>query len=233
MPLNPIDVQQKTFGTALRGYDLDEVDDFLDEVVTTLVDYEQRLRDAQDRIHALESQLAERGSAETAIARALVAAQRSADTIVAEARDEADKVLAAAHAEANEYAAARALESQKQRSEIESLRAVMVELRSRLGGLAASALDRVGEMEGSIDEAERRLSAPAPEVVEEAAPAAWAESEPQWAEPEPWAEAVGAEVDTGGEDVTVEVPTVDEPVLTFERTGDEALQRVTRPWERG
>ena len=32
MPLTPIDVQQKTFATALRGYDLDEVDDFLDAV---------------------------------------------------------------------------------------------------------------------------------------------------------------------------------------------------------
>mgnify|MGYP000417498112 CR=1 FL=1 len=56
MPLTPIDVQQKTFGTALRGYDLDEVDDFLDEIVTSLKDSEQRLRDAlgNDRDAALD-----------------------------------------------------------------------------------------------------------------------------------------------------------------------------------
>lgn len=233
MPLNPIDVQQKTFGTALRGYDLDEVDDFLDEIVTTLVDYEQRLRDAQDRIHALEAQLAERGSAETAIARALVAAQKSADSIVAEARDDADKVLAAAHAEANEFAAARETEAVKHRAEIDGLRTVMAELRSRLGGLAAGALDRVSAMEESIDEAERRMAAPAPEPEEPPAAPRWTEPEEQWAEPEPWAEAPGTEVEVTPEEVTVEVPTVEEPALTFERTGDEALQRVTRPWERG
>ena len=83
MPLTPIDVQQKTFATALRGYDLDEVDDFLDAVVVALKDYDQRLSDAQERISTLEAELNDRGDAEGAIARALVAAQRSADSIVA------------------------------------------------------------------------------------------------------------------------------------------------------
>ncbi|MEX1271686.1 MAG: DivIVA domain-containing protein, partial [Acidimicrobiia bacterium] len=64
MPLTPIDVQQKTFGTALRGYDLDEVDDFLDDIVTSLKDYEQRLRDAQERIATLEMEMTDRGDAE-------------------------------------------------------------------------------------------------------------------------------------------------------------------------
>ena len=67
MALTPIDVQQKTFGTALRGYDLDEVDDFLDEVVTTLKSYEERLTEAQNRITALEADLAGKGDSESAI----------------------------------------------------------------------------------------------------------------------------------------------------------------------
>ncbi|MGH9892832.1 MAG: DivIVA domain-containing protein, partial [bacterium] len=48
MNLTPIDVEQKAFTQALRGYQMDEVDDFLDEVVATLRSYEQRLREAQD-----------------------------------------------------------------------------------------------------------------------------------------------------------------------------------------
>ena len=36
MMLTPSDVEQRTFGTALRGYDVGEVDEFLDEVVATL-----------------------------------------------------------------------------------------------------------------------------------------------------------------------------------------------------
>ncbi|MDH3517954.1 MAG: DivIVA domain-containing protein, partial [Acidimicrobiia bacterium] len=100
MPLNPIDVQQKTFGTALRGYDLDEVDDFLDSVVTALKDYESQLAESRDRVAELERQLAERGDSEGAIARALVAAQRSADMIIEEARVQATETAAAAKTEA-------------------------------------------------------------------------------------------------------------------------------------
>ena len=104
MPLTPIDVQQKTFATALRGYDLDEVDDFLDAVVVALKDYDQRLSDAQERISTLEAELNDKGDAEGAIARALVAAQRSADAIVADAKEEAQRILSDADSEANELA---------------------------------------------------------------------------------------------------------------------------------
>ncbi len=89
MALTPIDVQQKTFGTALRGYDLDEVDDFLDEVVTTLKSYEERLVESQERIAALQAELEGKGDSESAISRALVTAQRSADALVAEALSDA------------------------------------------------------------------------------------------------------------------------------------------------
>src|SRR5690606_20003465 len=92
MPLTPIDVQQKTFGPELRGYNMDEVDDFLDEVVATLKDYDQRMRDAQDRIRALEAELASRGEEESAISRALVAAQKQADAIISEAEAEAEVI---------------------------------------------------------------------------------------------------------------------------------------------
>ena len=47
MELTPIDVEQKAFTQALRGYQMDEVDDFLDEIVTALRGYDQRLRDTQ------------------------------------------------------------------------------------------------------------------------------------------------------------------------------------------
>ncbi len=36
MAITPADIEKKTFSTALRGYDLDEVDDFLDEMVAAV-----------------------------------------------------------------------------------------------------------------------------------------------------------------------------------------------------
>ncbi|HVR34191.1 MAG TPA: DivIVA domain-containing protein [Acidimicrobiia bacterium] len=138
MPLTPIDVQQKTFGTALRGYDLDEVDDFLDDIVTALKDYEQRLRDAQERIATLEMEMTDRGDAEGAIARALVAAQRSADSIIADAKAEADKIVGDAHNEASEMSRARDVEKADAEAEIGRIRGIVDDLRVRLGELTAA-----------------------------------------------------------------------------------------------
>jgi DivIVA domain-containing protein len=58
MSLNPMDVQQRTFGVALRGYRLEEVDDFLDQVVAALRERDTELADARSRIAALESEVA-------------------------------------------------------------------------------------------------------------------------------------------------------------------------------
>ena len=43
MAITPADIEKKTFSTALRGYDLDEVDDFLDEMVVAVRGLEEEL----------------------------------------------------------------------------------------------------------------------------------------------------------------------------------------------
>ena len=154
MALTPIDVQQKTFATALRGYDLDEVDDFLDSVVVALKDYDQRLTDAQERISTLQAELSDRGDAEGAIARALVAAQRSADGILADAREEADRIVADANNEATELAGDRDREQQKLRDEIAAIRAKIVAVRSSVADLAATIPTTLDEMDAALEDHE-------------------------------------------------------------------------------
>ena len=152
MVLTPIDVQQKTFATALRGYDLDEVDDFLDSVVVALKDYDQRLTDAQERISTLQAELSDRGDAEGAIARALVAAQRSADGILADARGEADRIVADANNEASELAAERDQEQQVLRDEISAIQAKVAEVRDAVAGLAATIPPTLDEIDAVLGE---------------------------------------------------------------------------------
>lgn len=159
MPLTPIDVQQKTFVTTFRGYDLDEVDDFLDEVVTSLKDYEQRLHDAQQRIAILETQALGRGDSEAAISRALVSAQRSADLIVSDAKGEAERILEAARLDARALESERNDEESRLRVEISHMRSVVAELKDRLAVLAAPMLEEAATMENAAVVAESELSA--------------------------------------------------------------------------
>ncbi|MGF1664646.1 MAG: DivIVA domain-containing protein [Acidimicrobiia bacterium] len=158
MALTPIDVQQKTFGTALRGYDLDEVDDFLDEVVTSLKGYEQRLAEAQARIQGLETELAGKGDSESAISRALVAAQRSADMIIEDANREAERLLTDARTQSEMLAAVREEERAKLDLEVSSMKAGVAEIRDKVRALAGSMASDLDQMESSVATAEAQLA---------------------------------------------------------------------------
>jgi cell division initiation protein len=153
MPLTPIDIQQKTFGPELRGYNMDEVDDFLDEVVGTLKDYDQRIRDAQDRIRALEAEVATRGEDETAISRALVAAQKQADSVLEDAHQEAERIRSEAFDEADTLRSERDTERMSLTQEMARMRATVADLKRRVLELAASAGADLDAMDSAIADA--------------------------------------------------------------------------------
>ena len=181
MSLGPVDVQQKTFGTALRGYDLDEVDEFLDEVVMSLDSYEQRLAEANALVRRLKQEAEERGDAEGAISRALLAAQRSADTIVSEAQEEADRTLADARYKAERILAdarheSHALETERERirneltEEIGRLRATLADLRGRVAALSASVEADLSTMDAALDEAASEMEHDIPSGFDDGEP---------------------------------------------------------------
>lgn len=169
MPLTPIDVTQKTFRERMKGYDEDEVDDFLDEVMVSLREYEQKLRDAEERVSVLEGQLTANRETEDTLKRALVAAQRTADDIVAEARTEADRIIAEASSQAELVAAERSAEKSQLELEVERMRADVADMRAKLQEFAAGALALVPDVGTSADVG-AAPDAGAPDVGDVAAP---------------------------------------------------------------
>lgn len=225
MPLTPIDVQQKTFGTALRGYDLDEVDDFLDDVVTSLKDYEQRLRDAQERISTLELEMTDRGDAEGAIARALVAAQRSADSIISDAKVEAERIIGDARSEASEMSQARDDEKAKAEAEIGRIRSIVDDLRSQLAELVAVVGADVEKLGGAISIATVDLESA--ESVE-AAVSEYEEPQSAWEQPAALDEIEELDESDDSDDSEGEVAET-----TSHWSDDDEEETPVRPWEVG
>ena len=150
MNLTPIDVEQKAFTQALRGYQMDEVDDFLDEVVATLRSYEQRVREAQDKIRALESDTSSRGGDESEISRAIITAQRSADRLLAEARAEAETIRSQAEADTAAALKKRDDEQNRLQGEVSGMRELVTSLRAKLSALAAAVTSEVDEMDENL-----------------------------------------------------------------------------------
>lgn len=160
MPLSPIDVTQQTFRVSLRGYDESEVDDFLEEVVSSMKEYDQRLRDADERVSVLEDQLQANRETEDAMRRAFVAAQRTADEIVAEARVEGERIVAEANAEAVEVSAEKMRERDDLQAELATLRSTVAEVKSRLEALARGMLPDLEALGSQFDAAPSEPSRP-------------------------------------------------------------------------
>ncbi len=137
MALLPMEVQQKTFRESMRrGYDQGEVDDFLDEIVTSLTEYEGRACAAEGRAAAMEAEVGRLREEREAVTEALVDARRRAQTVIAEAAREADQVLDDAKRQAQALAEDQVKERERLDKELVGMRSRVSDLRSRLAELA-------------------------------------------------------------------------------------------------
>jgi cell division initiation protein len=147
MVMTPSDVEQKTFSTALRGYDLDEVDDFLDDVISTV-------RDLQDQIAAAKAAKPSAAPTpvedESVIGRVLMTAQATADTMIEDARKEADQLLADARSEADSWTDERDAKRAAAEEEMADLGRLVGSVRNQLAMLATEVADRLDEMDEAI-----------------------------------------------------------------------------------
>ena len=168
MPLTPNDIQEKFFRTALRGYHLEDVDDFLDEVALSLKEYEELLADRDRRIAELKTRPA---PVDDKQARALLARARDeARQIVNEAQESASQLVAAARNEAagisqtaaeTDVAPARSqtdlgeLDRKRERAaqlmlaEIERYRIVLSVVKSTLSGVPGAMDDHMAELDSA------------------------------------------------------------------------------------
>lgn len=94
--LTPVDIHNKEFGRSFRGYNQEEIDDFLDQVVN---DYELLYREnnqLKKEIELNEKQLNQYHQLEKNLQDTLLVAQRTADEVVNTANVRGDEVRQAA-----------------------------------------------------------------------------------------------------------------------------------------
>lgn len=153
MGLSPLDVQQKTFRASLRGYAEDEVDEFLDEIVVAMREYEQRLADADESMREMQSRISEGSETEDTLRRTLLAAQRAADQITEEARRDAEKILSDARADASRLSVEYGREKNQLLDELERLRDIVGDVKGRLAAIAGDMTGRITDAGEEIDDA--------------------------------------------------------------------------------
>jgi len=100
MRITPMDIEQQEFSRSFRGYNEEEVDDFLDKIVK---DYEELINEnvrLNEEIERMQEKLKEFGEIEETLRSALLNAQKSAEEMKGRVESEAKIIIEKAEMEA-------------------------------------------------------------------------------------------------------------------------------------
>ncbi|HBK5477392.1 TPA: DivIVA domain-containing protein [Enterococcus faecium] len=105
MALTPLDIQNKTFPTKMRGYNQDEVDDFIDLVVRDYEELTQRNRELEKAVKHSEEKLEYFNELKDALNQSIIVAQDTADKVKTSASKESEVIVTSAQNKADELVA--------------------------------------------------------------------------------------------------------------------------------
>ena len=98
--LKPMDIHNKEFKKAMRGYDAEEVDEFLDEIIVDFEKLQRELDVLKTQLSNYSENMNSYREKEISLNNTLVSAQRFADQLVKDAETKAANIVAEAEAEA-------------------------------------------------------------------------------------------------------------------------------------
>ncbi len=102
MALTPLDIQNKSFSTKMRGYNQDEVDDFLDMIVRDYEDSIAKNRELEKALKHAEEKLEYFNELKEALNQSIVVAQDTADKVKSSASKESEVIVTSAQNRADE-----------------------------------------------------------------------------------------------------------------------------------
>lgn len=144
MPLTPLDIHNKKFAKKFKGYDEDEVNEFLDQVIK---DYELSIRESTDykaQVKTLDEKLGHFQNIENTLNRSILVAQETAEEVKANARKESKLIIKEAEKNADRIINEALSKSRQVYIEIEELKKQGKVFRTRLRMLVEAQLDMIG-----------------------------------------------------------------------------------------
>jgi len=122
MRITPMDIEQQEFSRSFRGYNEEEVDDFLDKIVK---DYEELINEnvkLNEEIEKMKERLKEFSEIEESLRSALLNAQKSAEEMKGRVENEAKVMVRKAEIEAELIKQKASQKEDEVKNEIDNLR---------------------------------------------------------------------------------------------------------------
>ncbi|WP_018932751.1 DivIVA domain-containing protein [Gracilibacillus lacisalsi] len=143
MPLTPLDIHNKEFARGFRGYDEDDVNEFLDQVIK---DYETVIREKKDlkeKVDQLNEKLSHFSNIETTLNKSILVAQETAEEVKENAKKESKLIIKEAEKNADRIINEALHKSRSIALEVEELKKQAKVFRTRLKMLVEAQLDLV------------------------------------------------------------------------------------------
>jgi len=102
LAITPMDIQNKEFERAFRGYDIEDVDDFLDQVAKDLEILLRENAELKDQVGQLQDKNKNYQKLEETMHNAILVAQETAEEVKINAKREADLIRREAERESNQ-----------------------------------------------------------------------------------------------------------------------------------
>lgn len=141
MALTPLDIHNKEFRRSFRGYDEDEVNEFLDQVIK---DYEALIREnkeQQNQIQTLQDRLDHFSNIEETLSKTIIVAQEAADEVKSNSKKEAQLIIRESEKNADRIINEALVKSGKIALEIEELKKQASIYRTRFRTLLEAQLE--------------------------------------------------------------------------------------------
>ena len=159
MALTPLDIHNKEFSKAFRGYDEDEVNEFLDQIIKDLEIILKEKRELEEKVASISEKLSHFTNIEETLSKSILVAQETAEEVKTNARKEAQLILKEAEKNADRIINESLAKSRKFSLEIEELKKKAAVYRIRFRSLLEAQLEMLdsGDWE-QFDKIEEEIS---------------------------------------------------------------------------
>lgn len=150
--LTPLDIENKRFTKTLKGYNVDEVDDFLDQVT---LEYEKLYKESaehKEKFDQLNKELEHYKTVEHTLQSTLLMAQSTAEDIKAMAQKQADQIIDEAKKEAQKMVEGVNKEEVEIRRKTEELKKQFDVYKAKMEALLISQLELLQDKNDEEDE---------------------------------------------------------------------------------
>ncbi|MEN8142568.1 MAG: DivIVA domain-containing protein [Thermodesulfobacteriota bacterium] len=147
MTITPQDIQSKQFHVRMRGFDVDEVDKFLEMVAEEFLITTLENKQILEKIETLEKELANFRNKEQAFQTAILSAQKISDEMQAKSRKEAEELSTSSRAAAEELRSSAEHEVEELRKKVKAdIDALIAQSRQEVNDMREAAEKEASEL---------------------------------------------------------------------------------------